>query len=269
MESLSSVRMIMEIVQDILAAVETASQNKSRCRKVAERVRCLKDILEAAQDGTTAAAAVATDAAATRRLLDRLKAALGRALQVVRRCQRGSSSFLRSVIVVAGGGRMADPLDGVEAEIDRCILDLAVANSLRIARLETLLVRQQHTVAVAASTEAHSEKDDENERKKKGSADESVPEKMMDHENTTATTAIGVPVCTVTAAAVHEHEMVPPPSYEYGYGYGYRSYHSYCRNHGCACDCGCWDDNAAFYHTQYSSYPSMFSDDNPNSCSIL
>jgi hypothetical protein len=123
---------------------------------------------------------------------------------------------------------------------------------------------------VAASTEAHSEKDDENGRKKKGSADESVPEKMMDHENATATTAIGVPVCTVTAAAVHEHEMVPPSSYKYGYGYGYRSYHSYCRNHGCACDCGCWDDNAAFYfyHTQYSSYPSMFSDDNPNSCSI-
>nr|CAZ96091.1 conserved hypothetical protein [Saccharum hybrid cultivar R570] len=245
MESLSSVRTIMGIVQDILAAVETASQNKSRCRKVAERA-----------------------AVATRRLLDRLEEALGRTLQVVRRCQRGSSSFLPSVIVVAGGGRMADPLDGVEAEIDRCILDLAVANSLRVARLETLLVRQQHTVAVAASTGDSSEKDDENGRKKKGSADESVPEKMMDHENATATTAIGVPVCTVTAAAVHEHEMVPPPSYEYGYGYGYRSYHSYCRNHGCACDCGCWDDNAAFYHTQYSSYPSMFSDDNPNSCSI-
>ncbi|CAD6248280.1 unnamed protein product [Miscanthus lutarioriparius] len=244
---------------------------QDRCKKVAERVRCLKDILKAAQDGTTTAAAAAADAAATRRLLlDRLEEALGRALQVVRRCQRSCSRFLRSVIVVVvAGGRMADPLDGVEAESDRCILDLAVANSLRIARLETLLVRQQHTVTVAASTGDSSEKDDENKSKKKqGSADVSVPDKMMDHDNTTATT-IGVPVCTVTAAVhEHKHEMVPPPSYEYGYGYGYRSYHSYCRNHGCACDCGCWDDNAAFYHTQYSSYPSMFSDDNPNSCSI-
>jgi len=121
---------------------------QDRCKKVAERVRCLKDILKAAQDGTTTAAAAAADAAATRRLLlDRLEEALGRALQVVRRCQRSCSRFLRSVIVVVvAGGRMADPLDGVEAEIDRCILDLAVANSLRIARLETLLVRQHTAV---------------------------------------------------------------------------------------------------------------------------
>ena len=139
---------------------------------------------------------------------------------------------------------MADPLDGVEAEIDRCILDLAAVNSLRIARLETLLVRQ-HTAVAAASTEDSSEKDDENMRKKKGSAESIVPDKKtdlqvpigsgayMNHENTTA---IGVPVCTATAAA-HEHEMVPPPCYGYG-GYGYRSYHGYWRNHGCsACDC--------------------------------
>ncbi|OQU84250.1 LOW QUALITY PROTEIN: hypothetical protein SORBI_3004G020500 [Sorghum bicolor] len=283
MESLSSVRTIMGIMQDILAAVETASRNKSRCKKL--------DILEATPDGSTSTAAAAATTT-TRRLQDRLEEVLGRTLQVVRRYQRGGSSFLRSVIVVvAGDERMADPLDAVEAEIDRCILDLTVANSLRIARLETtLLVRQQqHNVAAvaAASTEAHNDK-----RKKKGSVAESVvSDKMMDddHESTTAATAIGVPVYTVTAAAVHEneyeqrHEMVPPPPpppcYWYG-GYGYRSCHGYCywRNHGgCACDCRCgWDDgnagepsDVAFYHTQYSSYPSMFSDDNPNSCSIL
>ena len=144
---------------------------QDRCKKVAERVRCLKDILKAAQDGTTTAAAAAADAAATRRLLlDRLEEALGRALQVVRRCQRSCSRFLRSVIVVVvAGGRTRST--GWKPR------STGAFSTSPPSTLFALLASRHYSFAstppyvAAASTEDSSEKDDENMRKKKGSAE--------------------------------------------------------------------------------------------------
>ncbi|OEL23128.1 hypothetical protein BAE44_0015855 [Dichanthelium oligosanthes] len=201
--------------------------------------------LDEAQEGATT-----TDAA----MLERLEEALSRALRQVRRCQRSRSGFLRSLIIA--GGRMGDPLDEVQGEIDRCLLDLGFANYVRIAHLETLL-RQQ---SVAATT-------DDDKKAITGSGAE------KDEENATAgedVTATGVPVCTVLNAGTHEHdhEIVPLPSHGYGY-----CYWSFSHGHGTGY---CWHDYAdgpsdtpSSYYTQYQRYTSMFSDDNPNACSII
>jgi len=87
-------------------------------------------------------------------------------------------------------------------------------------------------------------------------------------------TAIGVPVCTVTAGTRehdHDHQIVPLPSHSYGYCCCY-SYWRFSHGHG---TCDCWHDyaggpyDAVASYTRYTPYPSMFSDDNPNSCSII
>ncbi|CAL5094212.1 unnamed protein product [Urochloa decumbens] len=257
MEPLSNIRTIVGITQDILAALETASRNKSRCGRIANRVRRLRDVLlEMDGSGTTSDAAMRKG----------LEEALSNALEQVRRCQR--SGFFRSLIVA--GGRMSDPLDEVEREIDRCLLDLGAAGYARIARLEALL--RQLNVAATASTD-----DDDGEKEDKKA--DRVPlgsgvEKNHEEDATAAedVTAIGVPVCTVTAG-VHEHghEIVTLP--QHGYYGCCNCYRRFCHGHG-TCDCwhdyaGCPSDAASCY-TQYSpSPPSMFSDDNPNACTII
>ncbi|XP_062232513.1 uncharacterized protein LOC133929746 [Phragmites australis] len=133
MESLSSVGTIVRIAQEIAAAVATVSRNRSRCKKLAKRVQGIGDLL---QELNGAEAGATTDAA-TRKLLGRLEEALCRALQLVRSCQ--DCSCPRSLIA---GGRMADRFDEVDGEIDRCLLDLGVANRILIARLERLLLHQ-------------------------------------------------------------------------------------------------------------------------------
>ncbi|CAN6338022.1 unnamed protein product [Urochloa humidicola] len=244
MEALSNMRTIVGIAQDILATLETASRNKSRCGRVASRVRRLMDVLgELDGPGTT------TDAA----MRKGLEEALSRALRQVRRCQR-SGGFLRSLAVA--GGRMSDPLDEVESEIDRCLLDLSAASYARIARLETLL-RQLN---VAAGTD---DDDDGDKDENKGQVVATYVEDV---------TAIGVPACTV-AGGVHDHgrEIVRLPSHGYGYC---NCYWRFSYGHAVTCDCwhnyaGCPTD-APSYYNQYRPYPSVFSDDNPNaSCSIL
>ncbi|CAL4900026.1 unnamed protein product [Urochloa decumbens] len=252
MEALSNVRTIVGIVQDIVAALETASRNKSRCGRVANRVHRLKDVLAELDVPET------TDTA----MRKGLEEALSRALEQVRRCQR--SGFFRSLIVA--GGRMSDPLDEVEREIDRCLLDLGAAGYARIARLEALL-RQLNVATTASAADDDGEKDDKKaDRVHLGSG----VEKNHEEDATAAedVTAIGVPVCTVTAG-VHEHghEIVTLPPHGY---YGCcNCYRRFCHGHG---TCDCWHDYAGCPSgtTQYSpSPPSLFSDDNPNACTII
>uniref|UniRef100_A0A0E0J584 MCAfunc domain-containing protein n=1 Tax=Oryza nivara TaxID=4536 RepID=A0A0E0J584_ORYNI len=133
MESLSSVSTIVRIAQEIAGAVSTVSRNRSRCRKLANRVQCIGDLLRELES-SAAAGDDDDDDEATRRLLDGLEDALHRALELVTSCQ--DSGCPRSLIA---GGRMAGQFDEMDREIDRCLLDLGVANRIQIARLERLL----------------------------------------------------------------------------------------------------------------------------------
>ncbi|KAG2628512.1 hypothetical protein PVAP13_3KG386400 [Panicum virgatum] len=232
MESLSTVRSIVGIAQELLAAVETASRSKSHCERVAERVGRLRDLLrelDGAQEGMTTEDA-------TRSLLERLEEALRRALRQARRCQP-SGGFLRALVIA--GVRMADPLDEVEREIDRCTL-----------------LRQQNVVA---STDDNGGVEKQENRGKVAAAG-SVPDDKkadpvalgddadMDEEDTIEAedvTTIGVPVCTVTAGTRehdHDHQIVPLLSHSYGYCccccY---SYWRFSHGHG---TCDCWHDYA-------------------------
>ncbi|CAN6351443.1 unnamed protein product [Urochloa humidicola] len=270
MEPLSNVRTIVGIAQDILAAVETSSRNKSRCGKVATRVRLLRDVLGELDDGAEAGATTETTDAAMRSLLEELEEALGCALEAVRRCRR--AGLLRALVVVTAGGRTADPLDEAERDIDRCVQDLGLASYVRVARLERRL-RQVNAAACCTDDDDAGEE----EENKGGEGDDAcsihVHGDKKDAEDLTA--IIGVPVCTVVTAGVHEHghEIVRLPSHGY-----YGCCNCYCRFshvHG-MCDCwhhyaGCPSDTDSCYsYTQYPQpYPSIFSDDNPNACSII
>lgn len=134
MESLSSVSTIVRIAQEIAGAVSTVSRNRSRCRKLANRVQCIGDLLRELE--SSSAAAAGDDDEATRRLLAVLEDALHRALELVTSCQ--DSGCPRSLIA---GGRMAGLFDEVDGDIDRCLLELGVANRILITRLEGLLHR--------------------------------------------------------------------------------------------------------------------------------
>lgn len=137
MESLSSVSTIVRIAQEIAGAVSTVSRNRSRCRKLAKRVECIGELLRELESSSAAAAGAGDDDdEATRRLLAVLEDALHRALELVTSCQ--DSGCPRSLIA---GGRMAGLFDEVDGDIDRCLLELGVANRILITRLEGLLHR--------------------------------------------------------------------------------------------------------------------------------
>ncbi|KAF8652520.1 hypothetical protein HU200_062719 [Digitaria exilis] len=258
MEPLSNIRTIVGIAQDILAVLETASRSKRRCGRVAGRVRRVKDILRELDDDGTA-----TDDAAMRSLLETLEEALNSALRQVRRCQR--IGFLRGLVLA--GGRMADPPDDVESEIDRCVQDLTVACYVRIARLEKAL-RQQN---VTASTDGGGGKSASKEKVTlDGVPDEKAGEE--DEENATAAekaTVIGVPVCTLAAGTrKQDHEIVPVPPSSYGNGYDYWRFSHGQGTCGCCHDYASGPSDAASYYPQ-TPYLSMFSDDNPDACIII
>ena len=90
--------------------------------------------------------------------------------------------------------------------------------------------------------------------------------------DTVTAAAIGVPVHTVTAG-VAGLVPVPPPSY----GHGYLPCAPGRRDTGHCCWCqnnagGPSDDAAAaanYDNHHYSWYPDMFSDENPNACSVM
>ncbi|KAL6624607.1 hypothetical protein ACP70R_031928 [Stipagrostis hirtigluma subsp. patula] len=98
------------------------------------------------------------------------------------------------------------------------------------------------------------------------------PGKTKDGDNTTASrktnvTAIGVPVGTVSTGV---HELVPPPSYGYGY-WAYAQAQGRATGDCCHCGAGSPSESATYRYNynHHSSYPDMFSDENPNACSIM
>lgn len=147
----------------------------------------------------------------------------------------------------------------------------SVASFVRIARIETLLRQQkeENKGKVVAGCVPDDKRVDP--VAVGGGVDK-------DEEDTIAAedvTAIGVPVCTATAGMRehdYDHEIVPLPSHGYGYCCCY-CYWRFPHGHG---TCDCWHDYAggpsavAASYTRYTpQYPSMFSNDNPNSCSII
>ncbi|KAG8090443.1 hypothetical protein GUJ93_ZPchr0011g27499 [Zizania palustris] len=123
----SSVATVVKIVQDIKKAVKTVRRNRKRFQELAERVNHIGEVLKKLDtDGSS----TSTLAAAAMR---RLEGALGRALKLVRSCQKGSVIRPSSLLV---GAR---PIEDVNAEIDRCLLDvlacLGIANLVLASRL--------------------------------------------------------------------------------------------------------------------------------------
>ncbi|TVU18796.1 hypothetical protein EJB05_34910, partial [Eragrostis curvula] len=104
---------------------------------------------------------------------------------------------------------------------------------------------------------------DKEEKKEKVAGDG----EWKDRDNTMAAgnvTAIGVPVHRATAGI---QELVPPP----WYGHGYWPYAADCHSIGGCCyhnSGGPSDVAAAHRYNHNSPYPDMFSDENPNACSI-
>lgn len=140
MEYLSSVNTIVRMAQDFGAAVETVGKNNNRCKKVAERTQLIANLLR----GLDEVAAGTKMDAATQTVLGRLHKTLSDSHRLVRSWQK-SSCPLNFII----GGRMAEQLDEVEHDIDRCLLDLSISNFIRVACLE----KQLHQWKEAANTE--------------------------------------------------------------------------------------------------------------------
>ncbi|KAK3138242.1 hypothetical protein QOZ80_5AG0366270 [Eleusine coracana subsp. coracana] len=241
--------------------------------------------LDAVAAGTTK-----TDAA-TQRLLDRLQETLGHALRLVRACKDSGCP-----LSLLAGGRISGEFDDVDGEIDRCLLDLGVANRILIARLEKqlLLHRRQDEAAgteTAVTLRVGMPRDDNADdiqrciraiqastsmptscgnptpiltestsripaTYKSGGEWEEAGDKTVATGNVAA---IGVPLHTVTAG-------VPPPSY----GHGYWPYDHGRRTGGGCCHCNAAGPSGAAAANNYSQYPDMFSDENPNAyCAIM
>ncbi|KAK3135055.1 hypothetical protein QOZ80_5BG0414040 [Eleusine coracana subsp. coracana] len=144
--SLSNVTTIVRIAQDIAAAVATVGRNKKRCQKLGKRVEGMGDLLREL-DAVAAGTTTKTDAA-TQRLLDRLQETLGHALRLVRACRDSGCP-----LSLLAGGRISGEFDDVDGEIDRCLLDLGVANRILIARLEKQLLLHRRQDDQAGGTE--------------------------------------------------------------------------------------------------------------------
>ncbi|KAK3135886.1 hypothetical protein QOZ80_5BG0424730 [Eleusine coracana subsp. coracana] len=140
MDSLSTVNTIVRIAQDLSAAIATVGKNNNRCKKLAERVKGIGDQLRELDNVATGKKMDPP----TQRLLGRLQKTLSESLRLVRSWQ--SSSCPCNFFI---GGRMAEQLDEVDRDIDRCLLDLSISNLILFANLE----KQVHQQNEAASTE--------------------------------------------------------------------------------------------------------------------
>ncbi|KAL5204348.1 hypothetical protein ABZP36_009219 [Zizania latifolia] len=261
---------VVNIVQDITSAVKTVSRNRKSCQELAERVNDIGELLKVLDTDGSSPSTAAAAAAATRRLVRRLEGALGRALKLVRSCQKGS--VIRSYRLLVDDR----PIEDVNAEIDRCLLDLTIANRV------ILVSRLDHKLNAAAgdpTTTNQVKKDDYEDDKMTASTDIGDEKKSEQDGNYEMATA------AVEVTCMHDQRMPPASSHGYHYQYHYCTcihglagcyyqlpaasshdgYHHYCTCsiHGLA---GCC------YHSRapYYSYPdNWFSDDNPNSCSIM
>ncbi|KAL5204930.1 hypothetical protein ABZP36_009801 [Zizania latifolia] len=291
----SSVATVVNIAQDITSAVKTVSRNRKSCQELAERVNDIGELLKVLDtDGSSPSTAAA---AATRRLVRRLEGALGRALKLVRSCQKGS--VIRSYRLLVGDR----PIEDVNAEIDRCLLDLTIANRV------VLVSRLDHKLNAAATgdptTTNQVKKDGYEDDKMTSSRDIADEKKSEQHGNYEMATA------AVEVTCMHDQPMPPASSHGYHYHYHYTCIHSLAgcyyqlppasshdgHHHYCTCSihglAGCYyqlppasshDDYHHYctcsihglagcnYHSRspYHSYPdNWFSDNNPNSCSIM
>ncbi|KAG8090437.1 hypothetical protein GUJ93_ZPchr0011g28894 [Zizania palustris] len=250
----SSVATVVNIVQDITKAVKTVSRNRESCQELAERVNDIGEVLkELDPDGSSPSTSAA---AATRRLVRRLEGALGRALKLVRSCQKGS--VIRPYSPLVGDS----PIEDVNAEIDRCLLDvLGIANLVLVSRLDHKLNAAAGGDPNPTTTDhvIHVTEDNYENDEMAGSRDI-----IGDDDNYEMTTA----AVEITCMHDHQDQRMPPASSN-GYHYctciqhglagcyyqlpppsshdGYHHYHYYCTCsiHGVA---GC------YYHSRSPSY---------------
>nr|BBF89435.1 hypothetical protein [Oryza glaberrima] len=271
---ISGVTTIVKLANDIDGAVKAASRSKKSCEKLAERVADIGDLLKGVDTSSPSTAAVAT-----RRLVGRLERALRRALLLVTSCQ--STSRIYSLVA---GGWQAEQFDKVNAEIDRCLLDLSLSSLALVSTIDHKL----NAAAAAAGGETNTEvapplppvlcshghdQDDGEDKMAAGGAAEKNGELICyggEQDGKTETdagevvTTIGVPAAT--AAYMHYQLSPPPPPPCYG-----------CHLHYCHCTHGhCHCAGGRHYSPSYYSDDSadlrlrhMFSDENPNACSIM
>jgi len=114
-DPLSVVTAILTVAQLIRSAASTASQNKSKCLELAERANNLAFILPCFAH---------MNDAATARVLVSLHGAVGEALRLVRSCKGGIGDMFN-------GSRRAAQLDGVDKQINNCIMDLNLISQAR------------------------------------------------------------------------------------------------------------------------------------------
>uniref|UniRef100_A0A0E0HBU1 Mixed lineage kinase domain-containing protein n=1 Tax=Oryza nivara TaxID=4536 RepID=A0A0E0HBU1_ORYNI len=284
MEALSSVTTIVTLANDITGAVNTVKQNKKKCQRLAERVGDIGEVIKELGDGSSSSSP--STAAATRRLVSQLEGALGSALLLVRSCQASSRPYR----LVAGGWH-SEQFNEVNVEIDRCLRDLTVALISRIER-KLNAVGDTDTKVAAADTSicqtppatrcshGHDDgtKDDDKDKMATGAAEKNgalICYGVEDSKSKTGAATAGEGTVGVPARTVCVHQLSPPPP---SYGYYLRYCHftdgrtgGHYQQRGGHCHC------AAGHGHNYSSYPwysdsvdirHMFSDDNPNSCSI-
>lgn len=273
----SGVTTIVKLANDIDGAVKAASRSKKSCEKLAERVADIGDLLKGVDTSSPSTAAVAT-----RRLVGRLERALRRTLLLVTSCQ--STSRIYSLVA---GGWQAEQFDKVNSEIDRCLLDLSLSSLALVSTIDHKLnaaaaAGERNTVEVVAPpppvkcSHDHDQDDGEDKMAAGGAAEKNGELICFGGEQdgkaetdagevTTTTTTIGVPAAT--AAYMHYHLSPPPPPPPC---YGYHLHYCHCTHGHCHCAGGrhyspsYYSDDSADVRLRH-----MFSDENPNACSIM
>uniref|UniRef100_A0A0E0BM15 MCAfunc domain-containing protein n=1 Tax=Oryza glumipatula TaxID=40148 RepID=A0A0E0BM15_9ORYZ len=271
---ISGVTTIVKLANDIDGAVKAASRSKKSCETLAERVADIGDLLKGVDTSSPSTAAVAT-----RRLVGRLERALRRALLLVTSCQ--STSRIYSLVA---GGWQAEQFDKVNAEIDRWLLDLSLSSLALVSSIDHKL-KADAAAAAATAGEPNTEvapptppmqcRHGHDKRAAGGAAEKNGELICYGGEQdgktetdagevTTTTTTIGVPAAT---AAYMHYELSPPPPPPC---YGYHLHYCHCTHGHCHCAGG------RHYSPSYYSDDSgdvrlrhMFSDENPNACSIM
>nr|BBF89181.1 hypothetical protein [Oryza barthii]BBF89436.1 hypothetical protein [Oryza glaberrima] len=278
----SNVTSIVSIAADIAGAAKTARQNKKRCQRLAERVGDIGELIkDLAVDGggSSSSSSSPPPSTATRRLVMKLEEALGSALLLVRSCQASSRRTYYSL--VAGGWQYAEQFDEVNAEIDRCLRDLTVAIVSRIDRklnaagdTNTDIVVDVDIVPADANIVGTHDDGADQADDKDINGDLIINHGEQDGKSNSGDDVVGV-----------HHQLSPPPPPPPPY-YGYYLYYWQCtdglaggyhqQRGGHYCHCAAGDGHGHYYspsscpwHSdRVDSIRQMFSDDNPNSCSI-
>uniref|UniRef100_A0A0E0MI22 MCAfunc domain-containing protein n=1 Tax=Oryza punctata TaxID=4537 RepID=A0A0E0MI22_ORYPU len=268
----SGVTTIVKLANDIAGAVKAASRNKKRCKKLAERVEGIGELLRVMGDGSSSSPSTAV---ATRRLVSRLEKALRRALLLVNPCQCQASSRIYSLVA---GGWQADQLDKVNAEIDRCLLDLSLSSLALVSSIDHKL----NAAAAAAADEPNTEvapplppvqcihghdQDDGEDKMASGAAEKNDALICYGGQDGKTEMAAGEVTATigVPAATAYMHYQLSPPFY------GYQLHYYHCTHGHCHCAVGRYSPSYPWYSDDSVHFRPwhMFSDDNPNSCSIM